>query len=200
METAIADLIDNSITAGASLICIDSPYNGVDTKLFLLDNGSGMNEETLKNAMKLGSYSPALQRSKKDLGRFGLGLKTASFSQCKRLTVVTKQNDSIYARVWDLDHIIETNTWCLIKTAPQEYIDRLKEFESGTLVVWEKLDRVISSKDIKAEINFNNKKGILRRHLSLTFHRFIEKNRIEQCKHYQRQAEECSIGFNPRKV
>lgn len=179
LETAIADLIDNSITAGASVVCIDSPYNGADTKLFLLDNGSGMNEETLKNAMKLGSYSPSLQRSKKDLGRFGLGLKTASFSQCKRLTVVTKQNGSIYARAWDLDLIIETNKWCLIKSVPQEYIDRLNDFESGTLVVWEKLDRVISNKDTKAETNFNNKKGILRRHLSLTFHRFIESDRLE---------------------
>ena len=98
LETAIADLIDNSITAGASLICIDSPYNGVDTKLFLLDNGSGMNEETLKNAMKLGSYSPALQRSKKDLGRFGLGLKTASFSQNMMRTVLQSATSLIKSR------------------------------------------------------------------------------------------------------
>lgn len=78
LETAVADLIDNSITAGASSICIDSPFKGNDTKLFILDNGCGMDESTLKEAMKLGSSSPSDVRSTFDLGRFGLGLKTAS--------------------------------------------------------------------------------------------------------------------------
>lgn len=179
LETAVADLIDNSITAGASSICIDSPFKGNDTKLFILDNGCGMDESTLKEAMKLGSSSPSDVRSTFDLGRFGLGLKTASFSQCKRLTVVTKHKGIISTRAWDLDLIISTNTWCLLKNVPQEYIDKVADLDSGTLVVWEKLDRVISSKDNRAESNFNNKKNILRRHLSLTFHRFIESGKLD---------------------
>ena len=178
LETAIADLIDNSITANCTQIDIDSPFNGTDTKIFILDNGDGMTEECLVEAMRLGSTSPSVQRSKKDLGRFGLGLKTATFSQCKKLTVVTKKGGFVSARCWDLDLIIKTNKWCLLKSIPQEYIDRVNALESGTLVIWEKLDRVISDKDKKAESNFNNKKNILRRHLSITFHRYIERGKL----------------------
>ena len=85
LETAIADLIDNSITANANAIDIYSPFNGTNTKIFILDDGIGMSESTLIEAMRLGTNGPSVKRSKKDLGRFGLGLKTATFSQCKRL-------------------------------------------------------------------------------------------------------------------
>lgn len=179
LETAVADLIDNSITAKASRIDIDSSFQGSDTKIYILDNGEGMSEVRLVEAMRLGSFSPSLKRKRKDLGRFGLGLKTATFSQCKRLSVITKHEGKISARCWDLDFIIKHNKWCLLKDAPQAYIDKVSTLPSGTLVVWEKLDRIISDKDAKAEKNFNNKKGILRRHLSLVFHRFIEDGRLE---------------------
>lgn len=179
LETAVADLIDNSITAKASRIDIDSPFQGSDTKIYILDNGEGMSEVRLVEAMRLGSFSPSLKRKRKDLGRFGLGLKTATFSQCKRLSVITKHEGKISARCWDLDFIIKHNKWCLLKDAPQAYIDKVSTLPSGTLVVWEKLDRIISDKDAKAEKNFNNKKGILRRHLFLVFHRFIEDGRLE---------------------
>lgn len=152
LETAIADLIDNSITAGARNVDIDSPFCGQETKIYILDDGEGMSEERLVEAMRLGSCSPYTERSKKDLGRFGLGLKTATFSQCKRLTVVSKHKGSIAARCWDLDVIVEQNKWCLLKSVPQEYIDKVNQLESGTLVVWEKLDRVISEKDKKRNI------------------------------------------------
>lgn len=180
-ETAVADLIDNSITAKASRIDIDSPFLGSDTKLCILDNGEGMSEERLVEAMRLGSFSPSQKRKRKDLGRFGLGLKTATFSQCKRLTVVTRHEGKVSARCWDLDFIIKRNKWCLIKDVPQMFVDKINSLSSGTLVVWEKLDRMISDKDEKAEKNFNNKKSILRRHLSLVFHRFIESGRLEIC-------------------
>jgi hypothetical protein len=178
METAIADLIDNSITANAKTINIDSPFEGANTKIFILDDGDGMSEEKLVEAMRLGSSSASQKRSPRDLGRFGLGLKTATFSQCKRLTVVTKHKGNIAARCWDLDRIVKTNKWCLLKYAEDEYLKRLQDMKSGTLIVWEKLDRIISEKDSKAESNFNNKKNILRRHLSLTFHRFIESGKL----------------------
>ena len=98
METAIADLIDNSITAQATTINIDSPFSGANTKIFILDDGIGMSEQTLVEAMRLGSTSASLKRSPKDLGRFGLGLKTATFSQCKRLTVITKHKGVVSRR------------------------------------------------------------------------------------------------------
>ena len=178
LDTAIADLIDNSITAHASIINIDSPFLGSDTKIFISDNGDGMSEECLVEAMRLGNTPPSEKRKKNDLGRFGLGLKTATFSQCKRLTVITKHLGKISARRWDLDNIIKSNRWLLEKDVPQEYIEKMDKQESGTLVIWEKLDRIISDKDEKAEKNFNHKKNILRRHLSLVFHRFIEKGML----------------------
>src|SRR5262245_41977441 len=103
-EIAVADLIDNCITARASFISI---YTVVQPKLIftLLDDGNGMDEKELVEAMRLSSRSPHEERQKDDLGRFGLGLKTASFSQCRKLTVISKKNGRISARQWDLDYI-----------------------------------------------------------------------------------------------
>ena len=105
--TAIADLIDNSITANASEIHIQFTW-GNDNKpwITISDNGNGMTEDELFEAMKPGSKSPLDIRNDNDLGRFGLGLKTASFSQCRRLTVITKTTKtSIALRCWDLDFV-----------------------------------------------------------------------------------------------
>ena len=178
IETAIADLIDNSITAGASIVSISGEYKGEKTALFILDNGCGMDEETLKSAMRLGSASPNDSREEKDLGRFGLGLKTASFSQCRKFTVISKQNGIVSGRYWDLDIINSTNEWQLRRDINPKYTERLANYEHGTLIVWEMLDRVISIKDNDAEKRFNKKKDIIRTHLGLTFHRFIESGRL----------------------
>ena len=178
METAIADLIDNSITAGASKISITGTFKGKNTALFILDNGIGMSETTLKNAMRLGSSSPSDLRDKKDLGRFGLGLKTASFSQCRRFTVISKFKGRISGRYWDLDIINESDEWQLRTDVDPSYKEKLKDLSQGTLVVWEKLDRIISQKDKDAEKRYNAKKTSLRSHLGLTFHRFLESGRL----------------------
>ena len=110
-ETAIADIIDNSISAEASRIDIfyrkknDNPY------IQILDNGYGMNQKELLEAMRLGSKNPKEIRDKKDLGRFGLGLKSASFSQIRKLTVTSKKNGEINSYQWDLDIISETQNF-----------------------------------------------------------------------------------------
>lgn len=174
METAIADLIDNSITAGANKITITGSYKGKDTAIFILDNGRGMDEGSLKNAMRLGSSSPLDSRDKADLGRFGLGLKTASFSQCRKFTVVSKHKGVVSGRYWDLDIINSSDEWQLRTDIDPQYEEMLKDVEQGTLVIWEKLDRIISQKDKDAEKRFNAKKSVLRNHLGLTFHRFLE--------------------------
>lgn len=174
METAVADLIDNSITAGATRIMISGSYKGMKTALFILDDGFGMDEDSLKCAMRLGSSSPEDERSEKDLGRFGLGLKTASFSQCRKFTVLSKKDGVISGRYWDLDIINESNEWQLHTDYNPAYEELLTPLEHGTVVVWEKLDRIISVKDKDAEKRFNAKKNNLRNHLGLTFHRFIE--------------------------
>ena len=109
IETAIEDLIDNSITAESTLIKIRMIWNEGQPWVAILDNGKGMSSSELIQAMKLGSMSPLEERDKDDLGRFGLGLKTASFSQCKQLTVVTFNKGQISSAEMDLDEIIKNN-------------------------------------------------------------------------------------------
>lgn len=185
-KTAIADLIDNSITAGAKNIWIGFHWNGESSVISFLDDGCGMDKEQLVNAMRPGCFSPLDYRKPDDLGRFGLGLKTASFSQCRNLTVITKtQNDIINIRAWDLDQIIKNNTWQLIipeiDDSDKIYQD-FKNLKSGTLVLWNKIDRITggmntnSKNDLKI---FHNMIDLVEEHLSMTFHRFMEgKGRI----------------------
>ncbi len=170
-ETAISDIIDNSISAKAKNIeiyAVQKPENLVS----ILDDGSGMDEGELLEAMRLATQSPLTERSHDDLGRFGLGLKTASFSQCKKLTVISRKNKKNFARQWDLEFISKVNKWALLSPALSEFnniplLEKLNNFDSGTLVVWQDLDRL-------DEENFTNIIDNLRSHLSLVFHRFLE--------------------------
>jgi len=116
LKTAISDLIDNSITAGAENIWVDFYWNGLSSFIRITDDGTGMSEQRLIEAMRPGSRNPLEKRDLKDLGRFGLGLKTASFSQCRRLTVASKVKDSKTAiRRWDLDYVAKIDKWYLLK-------------------------------------------------------------------------------------
>lgn len=173
LETALADIIDNSITAGASTIRLF-----VDTDAFrigILDDGEGMTENQLLEAMRPGSRNPLEQRGASDLGRFGLGLKTASFSQCRSLTVVTRCGAETSAAQWDLDHVAETDSWVVRMPDNPESIPWASHLgEQGTLVVWEKLDRVLSSSDGGGgKTNFVRRVDEAREHLELVFHRFL---------------------------
>lgn len=168
-EVAVADLLDNSITAESSEIKIYA-VTKPNVSFAILDNGNGMSEESLVEAMRLANTSPKQIRDKNDLGRFGLGLKTASFSQCKKLTVITKYKNQISCRQWDLNYISEKNEWLLI--TPKDYsslplYDDFRKLSSGTLVVWEEIDKITSS-------NFAEMIDKLRKHLSLVFHKFLE--------------------------
>ena len=107
IESAIADIIDNSIAAKANNIwifynCIPKPY------IAICDDGNGMNNGQITEAMRYGTVSPSDERRVDDLGRYGLGMKTASLSQCRSLSVISKQENVIVGRRWDLDHIIDT--------------------------------------------------------------------------------------------
>jgi hypothetical protein len=178
-ETAVSDIIDNSITANAENIDIFFQNNSQNIKFAILDNGIGMNEKELINAMKPGSFNPLDFRSEKDLGRFGLGLKTASFSQCKKLTVISKQGNNIYAAEWDLDYVLETNRW-EIKILDKTEIDnlfeikKLKDYYSGTLVIWNKIDRITENSNYKYNHYFNELIKNLGKHIELVFHRFLD--------------------------
>lgn len=176
LEAAVADIIDNSIAASAKNVDIFFfPVDGA--YVAILDNGNGMGTDELNSAMQYGSKNPIDARDAKDLGRFGLGLKTASLSQCRCLTVVTKQGDRVEGRRWDVDHVAETGSWSLIVLEDSEMdevpnIDDLRAYEAGTLVVWQKLDRLKAG-----EINFEQALGRkidgVREHVALVFHRYL---------------------------
>ncbi len=104
-ETALADIIDNSITAGAGSIEILVDANSVEPAVAVLDDGMGMSLDELIEAMRTGSRNPLDERSASDLGRFGLGMKSASFSQCKQLTVMSRRDGVTSAATWDLDKV-----------------------------------------------------------------------------------------------
>lgn len=178
-ETAVSDIIDNSITANAENIDIFFQKDSQDIKFGILDDGTGMNEKELINAMKPGSFNPLDFRNEKDLGRFGLGLKTASFSQCKKLTVISKQGNNIFAAEWDLDYVLATNKWqikILDKTEIDNVfgIEKLKNNYSGTLVIWDKIDRITENSNSKFNHYFNEQIKNLGKHLELVYHRFLD--------------------------
>ena len=178
LESAIADIIDNSIAADAKNVEIQfSPYDAVPF-ISILDDGFGMSKEQINDAMRYGSQSSLNVRDKMDLGRFGLGLKTASLSQCRCLTVITKKDGKIEARRWDLDEIYNKGTWALlsltneeIKSIPQ-FQTMLKPLKSGTLVLWEKLDRLLNGARATDKL-MNKQMEYVREHLSLVFHRYL---------------------------
>ena len=174
-ETAVADIIDNSISANAKYI--DVLFENEKPYVAIVDNGYGMSKEELISAMKYGSKSKLEERHKNDLGRFGLGLKMASFSQCRKLTVVScKKNGVISGAIWDLDVISETNDWTL-KILSSEDISNIlieksvSEFDSGTVVIWEEFDKISDKR------HFDELLSKTDLHISLVFHRYLEKDR-----------------------
>lgn len=179
LEMAIADLVDNSISAKATDVVIETPLPEDNLNFLLIaDNGTGMSRQELINALRLGSISPNVQRQTDDLGRFGMGLKSASFSQCRRLTVCSKKDSLVNAFVWDLDDLENTNEWRLQEINPdlnQPQFRYINEFETGTTVIWEKIDKVyFDSVGNPKNQELKEASRVLRKHLSLTFHRFLE--------------------------
>lgn len=184
LSTAIADIIDNSISADAKEIRIAYYWNGQNSFITISDNGNGMNQEELIQAMTPGSKDPEEERHEKDLGRFGMGLKTASFSQCKRLTCITKkENYNVIKRCWDIDFINQENEWFLLDYASDtSFINIIEKQVSGTLVVWEKLDRIVGLAESNNEAvknAFYQEIISVRDHLSLVFHKFIESKKTK---------------------
>lgn len=176
-KTAVADLIDNSVSALAKNIDIimlpdENPY------LIILDDGYGMTNNELELALKFGSKNPLDERAEEDLGRFGLGMKSASLSQCRKLTVVSKKNNELSCYSWDIDYINEKKNWVLIEYSEEEinklpFINKLKEKEHGTYLLLQNFDRVsISTQNLSNTLNTYLSETI--DHLALIFHRFID--------------------------
>lgn len=176
LETALADLIDNSIAASAKSIDVTLEWNDGEPYAILADDGNGMAEARLIEAMRFGGGGPALLRESTDLGRFGLGLKTASLSQCRRLSVASRRDGVTTAFCWDLDHIRKTGeAWELIEGLPSAVAHLAKPLEdrpAGTFVIWDRIDfgRIREKPTLKTFLA-----GIERaeRHLAMVFHRYL---------------------------
>ena len=182
MQTAIADLIDNSISAGAKNVWLSFCWDGANSHVSIRDDGYGMTEAQLIDAMRPGSQSPMIERDSDDLGRFGLGLKTASFSQCRRLTVASRsENHQVATRRWDLDYVNQVDEWRLLRSPADGSAEKLNNLESmihGTIILWKCLDRVVGeakTNDQKAQDDFFETIEVVENHLAMVFHRFLEK-------------------------
>jgi hypothetical protein len=175
LESALADLIDNSISANSSEVRI--LFATVpDDYVAILDNGRGMGAPEARAAMQLAGRSPLDGRDADDLGRFGLGLKTASFSQCRDLVVVTLGPDGLVGLRWDLDHLLETRRWTLQVLSTNEIhelpvVERLVASGRGTLVLWRKLDALRAQ--VGNDVGLDAAMVRTRDHLQLVFHRFL---------------------------
>jgi hypothetical protein len=177
--TAIADLVDNSIEAGATTISVDIEFEGAHSWVRLVDNGCGMTPAALREAMRYGS---SRIYSDNDLGKFGLGLKVASLSQCRRLSVASRTNPGradISAYCWDLEHIERANRWELLPVSRE--LDGAKLYgplreQNGTVVLWQRLDRILGYQDPDGE-SARRRLAVMTRevegHLSMVFHRLL---------------------------
>jgi hypothetical protein len=176
-ETALTDIVDNAITAAATAVDVLVGSNADAVVIAVVDDGTGMSEAELIEAMRPGTRNPLDARDDSDLGRFGLGLKTASFSQCRRLTVASRQHGHTVAACWDLDEVADRDEWVIrildeADMASRPFFDRLPS--RGTLVLWENLDRLV---DLTGRTGIQDhvyeRLEAADRHLSLVFHRFL---------------------------
>lgn len=181
--TAVADLIDNSISADATEICVDfvwdsegsPPINA--TRISIRDNGRGMSPDALDSAMRLGFRDPLSERAVGDLGRFGLGLKTASLSQCRRLTVASSDGNRVTCLRWDLDEVARSvdDGWYLLEgpdPSSSHLIPSWSPGDTGTFVLWERLDRIVTPP--YSPQNFLDMIDAVEAHLRMVFHRFLQ--------------------------
>lgn len=191
LSTAIADLVDNSVAAGASRIELLIDPNAAPLRFFIADNGCGMTGEELTANMRFPSADLDERRGNHDLGRFGLGMKTGSFSQSRKFTLVSSRTGGVFeGRTWDVEYLKETKDWTLLieeETAVKQYLTdyenlssnfhaRSAGFELRTLIVWDqlyKLERLKKKSEIDDELED------LRSHIGLVFHRFIQSGKVQ---------------------
>lgn len=178
IQTAVADIVDNSISAGAtnieiSFASVPSPH------MSITDNGWGMKQSEAREAMRLAGQSATADRNATDLGRFGLGLKTASLSQARCLTIISKTlQTGLVAYQWNLDVIENSGRWTLLSPNPNlpnwnRAGATLEQYPSGTIVLWEELD-LLHAQWGTAPSDLDNAMAAVRQHLGLVFHRFID--------------------------
>jgi len=182
--SAIADIVDNTLPVGTKKIEILIEGNSSDNLQFLIyDDGFGMDKNELESAMHLSSKDFETVRIKNDLGKFGFGLKSASFSQCKELTVISKKKGfDFYSYKWDLNYVKENNDWSVDNVSVNEIDEillgnNIANFDQGTVVIWNNCDRVLSQNMDSP----NNEKYLaelvndIHKNLSLIYHKYLNK-------------------------
>lgn len=178
LEAAVADIVDNSVAAGGRHIDVQFQWAGQKSWISISDDANGMTAAELVEAMRIGTHHGKVRESD-DLGRFGLGLKTASFSHARQLTVATRLANarSRHTRSWDLDHLAATKEWELQTGAVPPARAALKAFDPkpGTVVVWTRLDRLDLDDTEAARTRFLQTIEVVQRHLGMVFHRFLSR-------------------------
>ncbi len=178
--TAVADLVDNSVAAGARNVDVDIQFAGTRSSVVIADDGVGMTERELNEALRFGTRR-TYERG--DLGRFGLGLKTASISQCRRVTVVTRHSPTyarIASRCLDLDYVASTDRWEIIEPPPSAAVEQAGRWlldGPGTVVIWQLLDRVLPEERPDGGWARRRLENLTRRtaeYLAMVFHRFLD--------------------------
>jgi hypothetical protein len=186
-ETAIADIVDNSVSGVATEI--ELYFDWDNKRILIADNGFGMTYQELMDAMEIGSADPNEMRPSEDLGRFGLGMKTAAFSMAKNLLVVSKKNSLISNAEWNLDTVASEDKWevseydesemSMILDSVNEY-SQYNSWKQGTLIIISELDRLIDEANIqKSKQNFYKMIRNIKSHIAITFHRFMEEDALK---------------------
>ena len=190
LNSAISDIIDNSIHAlhlkkeTKPFIKINIPPGTNNPQISIQDNGIGMSEKELLESMVIGCKNPNDERGDKDLGRFGSGLKTASFSQASKLTVVSKKSNKISAARFDKERINLTDKWDLEVLDKEEleksHLEEINDLESGTTVIWDGISKYQSENQshVDTEVQIAQDIISLKKHLSHFFHKFMGKGGI----------------------
>lgn len=193
LESSLADLIDNSVSANANKIEVLIKMEQEPFALFIADNGDGMDEETLKASMQFPSNSPESKRNVSDLGRFGLGMKTASFSQTRCFTVLSRKKgtETFIGRTWDVNYLKQVGKWRLIVNTKEEiteliqhyltlsegHVNRFENFDANTIVVWNglyKFENYLKKDDRQSALK-KQITEVTSDYLSLVFHRYMER-------------------------
>lgn len=186
-ETAIADILDNSISGAATEI--ELYFDWDNRRIIIADNGFGMDYQELMDAMEIGSADPNEMRPSEDLGRFGLGMKTASFSMAKKLLVISKKNSTISNAEWNLNTVASEDKWEISEYDESEIsmilesIDTYTQYNNwkqGTLIIISEFDRLIDETNIeKSKKNFYKMIRNIKSHIAITFHRFMEEDALK---------------------
>lgn len=190
---AIADVMDNSVSAGCKNIKILFPTNPESIYVGILDDGCGMTDQELLRAMCYGSRANEKERSENDLGRYGLGMKSASLSQCRRMTVISKKDGEISSYRWDYDEITsqgQRNDWDVLQLNKEEMshlfgFEEIAKLSHGTLVLWEDFDGMYKSSGGRIYESLTRNRNYLLDHLPLVYHRFMSEDGLKIFVNYE---------------